>query len=398
MPGEALQPHRARLVVPVLHAAPGLADLIRTHGRVTHDDHAIVGVEGAQHLAGRRARRLAAPVVLPQVVIRTVVEVEVLEVPELAAGGREQFLADAHVLVHRPAHVQQEQHLDGIAPLGDQLQVQPSGVARGGGDGPVEVEFVCRTLAREFPQPAQGQLQVAGTQLHRVVEITVLAAVPDLDGAPLALALRPDADPLRVVAARAERRSAAGADPLAAALVALLLLLEAFAQGLEEFLPAAQRLDLRALLLAEHPLRHQLQPVCRQLGDDALEELLGAGEMLRERAVETVEKTFVLHQGQAGEVVELLGRAEAHPRLQCRQQRQQFGDRDRDAGLAQVEKETDQHGAAVSVPRGGPGTPAVRRGARPARSSAAHRTAAGSTSGDRRCAAPPAESPRRAAA
>ena len=51
--------------------------------------------------------------------------------------------------------------------------------------------------------------------------------------------------PFRVVAVGAERRGAGGADPLVAALVPLLLLLEPLLERLHQFVPAAQRLDLR---------------------------------------------------------------------------------------------------------------------------------------------------------
>jgi hypothetical protein len=74
-----------------------------------------------------------------------------------------------------------------------------------------------------------------------------------------------DAHALGVVAVGAERRGAGGADPLVAALMALLLLLEALLQRLHELVPAAQRLDLRLLLVAEIAHASFLQPVGRQL-------------------------------------------------------------------------------------------------------------------------------------
>ena len=49
--------------------------------------------------------------------------------------------------------------------------------------------------------------------------------------------------PSGIVAVGAERRGAGGADPLAAALVPAVLLLEPLPQRLHQLLPAAERLD-----------------------------------------------------------------------------------------------------------------------------------------------------------
>jgi hypothetical protein len=109
--------------------------------------------------------------------------------------------------------------------LGAHHDVEPAGVARRGGDGAVEVEFVLGAFAGEAAQAAQRDLDVARAELDRVVEVAVLAVLPDLDRRAVAGRLAADADALGVVAAVAEGRGAAGADPLAAALVAFLLLL-----------------------------------------------------------------------------------------------------------------------------------------------------------------------------
>ena len=76
------------------------------------------------------------------------------------------------------------------------------------------------------------------------------ALVPDLHRALVAALVLADADALRVVAVGAERAGAAGADHLAAALVALLLLLEALLQRLHQLVPA-HLLDRGLLLGAE---------------------------------------------------------------------------------------------------------------------------------------------------
>jgi hypothetical protein len=86
----------------------------------------------------------------------------------------------------------------------------------------------------------------------------------------LRLLLLADAHALGIVAVGAEGRGAGGADPLRAALVAALLLLEALLQRLHQLLPAAQRLDLLLLLFGEVLLGELAQPFLGDLGRDAL--------------------------------------------------------------------------------------------------------------------------------
>ena len=94
-------------------------------------------------------------------VIDAVVEIVVFEVLELAAAGREEFFADADVVVHRAADVEEQQHLDGVVTFRTHVQVEPAGVARGAGDRAFEVEFVGSALAGETAQAAQRDLDVA---------------------------------------------------------------------------------------------------------------------------------------------------------------------------------------------------------------------------------------------
>src|SRR6185312_9538242 len=115
-----------------------------------------------------------------------------------------------------------------------QLQVQQAAVARGGVDGAIEIELLGRTLARELAQAAQRQLEVARAELDAVIEVAVLAQLPDLHRAALAAGVAPDADAFRVEAPRPEGRGAAATDPLAAALMPPLLLGEPLTQRLHE--------------------------------------------------------------------------------------------------------------------------------------------------------------------
>src|SRR5690606_39836105 len=119
-----------------------------------------------------------------------------------------------------------------------------------------------------FAQPAQGDLDVAGAELDLVVQVLVLALVPDLDGLAVPALVLADADAFGVVTVGAEGAGAAGADGLVAPLVALLLLLDALGQRLHELVEAAHGLDLLLLLLGEELLAHLLEPLGRDVGRD----------------------------------------------------------------------------------------------------------------------------------
>src|SRR5262249_18728239 len=147
-----------------------------------------------------------------------------------------------------------------IVPLGPELEIQIAAV-RGLLDGALEIEFFRRPGAREFPQPAQRDLDVAGAELDRVVEIAELAFVPDLHSAETAVALLADAHALGFVAVAAIRRRSGGAAPFRAALVPALLFGEPLAQGFQELVEAAHRLDQLFFLLGEVLLHDFPEPL-----------------------------------------------------------------------------------------------------------------------------------------
>src|SRR4029079_13036630 len=98
------------------------------------------------------------------------------------------------------------------------LNVQPAGVARRVLDRRVEIELVGHALAGEAPQRAHRDLDVAGVDLDRVVEVAERALVPDLDRAAAAAALLADAYALGIVALRAEPTRGRRAEPFGTAL------------------------------------------------------------------------------------------------------------------------------------------------------------------------------------
>src|SRR5690606_34169255 len=155
----------------------------------------------------RRAFGISAAIVLPHRFVGAVVEIEKLEVLELAGGRAEEFLANPHVRIHRAADVEEEQQLDRVATLRAQANVEPA--APGGAvDRAVEIEFLGRTLAREAAQAAQRDLDVARAELAVAVKVAELALLPHLDRAPMPPAA---ADPhaLGIVARMAVGRGAA---------------------------------------------------------------------------------------------------------------------------------------------------------------------------------------------
>jgi hypothetical protein len=93
--------------------------------------------------------------------------------------------------------------------------------------------------------------------------------------------------------------SSTPSDPLVAALVAALLLLEPLLERLHQLFPAAERLDLLLLFLGELELHLLQQPLERNLRFDAGDRLDALPE-LGKGAIELVEVRLVLHQRRAG--------------------------------------------------------------------------------------------------
>ncbi len=201
-------------------------------------------------------------------------EVEELHVLEFGLGRAEQLLAELDVRVHRAADVEEEQHLHGVVPLGDQLQIEIALVGRVL-DRAGNIEFDLGTFARPFAQTPERHLDVARAEFDGIVEVLVFALVPDFDGLAVAALVLADAHAFGIVAHCSERRGAARADHLVAAFVALLLLFEALLQRLHELFPAAQRLDHFLFVFGEEFLRQRAQPFFGDLRD------LGAFERLR---------------------------------------------------------------------------------------------------------------------
>src|SRR5579863_5427732 len=358
---QAPEPHAAGLGVPMFDAAARLGDFIGAHAGIAHQNELVVGAVGAHDFHGAHVLVVAPPIVPPQRLVGKVVKIVVLEVLEFAARSRKQFLAGLHVIVHRPADVEQQQHLHYIVPLRLHPDVEPSARARSGIDGVRERELIGGPAAGKAAQAAHRHLDVARPQLDFVVQVRELAPIPDLHRASIAPTVLTYPHAFRVEPVGTEGRGPRRSYPLAAALMPLVLLFETLLERLHQRLPAAQRLDLGLLGVGEFAHRELGQPILRQLPLQQREHIPRALEMRGEYLVVPVVVALILHQTGARQGVEALGARVAQSRLEGFEQGQKFGDGYRYAGAAQQEKESNEHS-------GGAGTAIARTDAHPARS------------------------------
>ena len=208
------------------------------------------------------------------------------------------------MLVHGAAHVHEQEHFHAVVALGHELDVQHARIGRSAVDGVVEIEFLGGAFTGEATQAAQRHLDVARAQLLGVVVVLVGALVPHLHRTAVASLVLADADALRVIAVRPKRAGPARADHAVAALVALLLLLEALFQRLHQFVPA-HLLDGGLFLGGELQLQRLAQPLQRHVLGEVGQQLHPL-EVGGEGAVELVEVRLVLDQGGARQEVELV--------------------------------------------------------------------------------------------
>src|SRR5208337_1842677 len=180
-PGEnrALEPDPPRLRIEMLDRASGGGDFVWAHRGVANEDHAVVPAVRVDEVARRHALVMAAAVVLPHALVEAVVEVEMLEPLELALGGGEELLGRLNVPIHRAADVEKQQHLDRVAPLGPEQNVDIAFIGART-DRAVEVELFGRALSCKAAEAPKRELDVARTELRVAVEVFELTPVPDL--------------------------------------------------------------------------------------------------------------------------------------------------------------------------------------------------------------------------
>ena len=122
------------------------------------------------------------------------------------------------------------------------------------------------------------------------------------------------------------------------------LFLETLHQLLHDLFPAAQGLDFGFFLVRQITLSDRLQPLGGNLGFDRVLHQLQTAKHVAEHLVELVVVPLVLHQGRAGEIVEILNPPLREIGLQGLHQRQVFFQRDRELGGFQLVEEGGEHG------------------------------------------------------
>ena len=199
-----------------------------------------------------------------------------------------------------------------------------------------------------LPQQAESHLELADVERIVAAKIAVLSLSRDLKGAAVD-ALAADADALRAVAGVAEVGVAARADPVRAAVVLLLLFLEAFFKHLQDFVDALFRIALRAQELAEflHCGGRVVEPV-HQL---VRQQLLGEGhvlEILQKRGVKLVVIRLALDEHSAAEVIKTRQRRAVQTERQTLHERHPLVEADLEAALTQKVEKSDKHGLTAS--------------------------------------------------
>ena len=126
--------------------------------------------------------------------------------------------------------------------------------------------------------------------------------------------------------------------------MALFLLLKALLQGFHQFLEAAHGLDLVHFFLGEEFLGHLAQPFLGNVGHvDGVCHAVEALEDVSEHLVELVDIALVLHQGRAGQVIEILDIRIDDLFVHGFHEHQVFLQRHRHFGFAQFIEEVEEH-------------------------------------------------------
>ena len=325
--------------------------LVHVHQRVADQNDLVVAAVVLQDPVGRNG--VLAPHARVGVNARInavveVIDVQLLEVVGLP-GRLKEHGAETGVILHRAARVHQHEHLDAVAARALVADGERSGVVAGIADGAVHVELGLfpHRLRRVLAQQAEGHLELADIEDVVLAEVAVFALARDLKGAAVH-ALPAHADALRAVAAVAEVRIAARADPVRAAVVLLDLLPEALFEHFEDLLDGLFLIALRfeeAAELLERVFR-VIEPVHKLLGQVPL--IGHAVEVFKEDLVEFVVVRLGLDKHRAAELVKARKRGVLQVEHQPLHQRHPFIQADAEAMRAQKIEKSCKHGALSS--------------------------------------------------
>src|SRR5690606_17217752 len=106
----------------------------------------------------------------------------------------------------------------------------------------------------------QGNLDVAGAEFHRIVEVAELALVPHLYRPPMAAFVLADPHAFGVVAISAEGGCAGRADPFRTALMPAFLVFKPLLERFHQLVEAAKRLHQLLFIFAQMLLCEPAKP------------------------------------------------------------------------------------------------------------------------------------------
>jgi len=170
----------------------------------------------------------------------------------------------------------------------------------------IEIEFIGRACARKLAQAPQSQLDVTGAKFNLIIQILELAAVPNLDGAEVAVFILAYAHAFRIIAIGAKWRSAGRSDPFVAALVPSFLFGETLAQCLQELVETTHGLDKFLFFVGKEFFRELFEPFGRNFDKAFVRQQLETFEHPAKDAVKLVEVPLVLDKCGTRQKVKIL--------------------------------------------------------------------------------------------
>ena len=243
-----------------------------------------------------------------------VIDLQVLEVVGLV-HRLEELAAQAGVGGHGAAGVEEDHDLHVVDTGTVELQAQVACVVAGLADGTLQVEHVHGAVLAggHLTQTTEGQLEGPLIQHVVLTEVLELTLTGHLEGMAM-LALAAHTDTRGGVAGVAHGGGAAGADPVLAAVVALVLFLQALLQQLPELFQVQGGAGVHLVLVVFLHVLGVVEPLHQLVGH--VLNVLDPVKVLQEDLVELVKVCLGLHQNGPADVVELQKAVAAESPLQ----------------------------------------------------------------------------------
>ena len=234
-------------------------------------------------------------------------EIKGFHVFELGLGGREQLFTHPYVRVHGATDIKKQQHFYCIVAFRHHFNIEKTGVAGRRGNSVAQIQLIGGTLAGKFTQPPQRHLDVADTQLNIVIQVFVVALLPDFYGFFVPRFALFNADAFGVITIGTKGRRAAGADHFVTALMTFVLFFQTFFKLVQHFIQATQRFNFGHIFRRHQALKLFAHPVGRNVGfGHAVRQGFEATEVTGKGLIELVVMAFVFHQAQPRQSVKLI--------------------------------------------------------------------------------------------